>query len=1741
MFAIQVLTPQAETTDLTSINVSDRLLIYYTSDISFNSTDRWEWNFDASQSPTAVDQVPQTIIGMVEPISATVFRSGIRRFSVSVFRGSVLLVSAQINFNVYGFPTEINGITRLINEQSATYTLNNTLVAQSYAWYLNGRAVSTTNSLIVAFNQTLTKAYIVCIVKNGNGQTKLELNAGVFEPNTVPTFRYQSDVTEKLMFFNKEGDNLNFDLLRDEKTNAPIWDGDMLFHENGSDTFKSLGLYMLEKVEPITYKDSLQTKKIALYNEHGMGLSPAIGTKVLIDRIEVTNVAAGYYTKWLYSPGIDRKFPLGVELLIEDCYHVAVDPNGILQSSAKIMDINSIQVDGTSLFSVVGLKRNAIMVITQSVNTAYNKTYRFGTFKNTQGKTIEIPQGSVQSLNYIKLYNVQQSNNEWNDRLFMDSLYDRKKLSLLNSRKNDGVYTVNYVHDLEANKISQRVLKSNSLNITTSGNDFNGFKIELESNTDKIGVSQNPVDFYPRGINEYDLLSWQSATMNEGTPALLKKGTVFTFENGDDVRNLGFTYRVWSAGLAADILKPHSDSYTGYSIGFRLPVNFFNANNNAINTLDFEFRIEKTNYIPSIKWGKTGISITTAYQRLCDALNATQVVSAKVVNNRVYVFAQNGKQIIFSKTTKFNIVRNLLAQNNPVYGIVNDEWVEITTQNGYTHYRPETNRFYIFYGGSWQILAGTKRILQVEVAEPVDLAFGLLTTTYLTDRVITFEQVSDPTATDDALAQRFVTTNAKSFAEYGVDLYLKQSDLVMERKYTLANLASTSDYITVKAYKKNTLGVYAQTGTADEASTIDYVMVNEPLVEEHILPNTAIWERKIIIKRINSTTGLLLRINGLDLPVAFDNIVAPVGSTSAEDIILDVEETLLDWGNQRFVGTGTLVDESGHSYYEVLESLGVLVWLEESRESYANGSNQYDTIVIQSKYPDVPIQYDVFNTFDTHKILHSEIDFLFIGNALTITINKLAYTVNNGGSLALTLTAWVELYRESLNIEGIVVNVYENTVLQFATRKEKTKLSYSIWVGKTSIVENDLFMITNFRAGRVGTILSGHEITTSGDFQALGFATGMIVHIAGSKFQHNNQEYNVLFVDPKKIGLSYQGGMWNSDDNLGYIATRSGFNWKRDQLPDIPLTNDIVLSSRTFLRFPREGYDAVNRTSFKIRWEGNDKSMFFYDFSGEQLRDKICAYTGSSPLLDSNQTGYLNHVPNRNPLRTTDASVQQTVFDELFYELEHIDEETELNPVPRPIQVFVGYKTDIEGVNTGTIVVERNENIQLTFDTTFNGTNWINAVSFSEANNSLHVENNTINFLQKGFRSGQRVTIAGRDYLNRDKQLIFQNAGLEIELVDVSVATLTFVPLNKAVVDERSHNRVRSILPPFRDRDGALSLTMTVQPKPIARIRLKAQTEIEDERYKVMLNNLGYGTQEKDSFIFKDYDIKEKGVDWIFLNAKRREMLSIYPEIYNYLSSYKAIINSINYFGYNDLALNEYYQDVDPTSLRFMKLTKIEIPDIFDNRVEGWSEKDYIKKSLPNNQYSKTKLFNLTYRITDFDGNNVLGYSLDEVLVKLLGLKDWLKKEVMMIGTTIKDLTGTGSSTNGFTITQDIRASERRAIHETITPIDFTIESYLQPVSNNSKTYAIRLNFRANSTEDLPDAYHVKITTYNKTKKGLRSVQIINEFKRDMAPYVFAADETLERYVMVEVSCDNGYGSNYIKKRSYDLKLKTAI
>jgi len=162
----------------------------------------------------------------------------------------------------------------------------------------------------------------------------------------------------------------------------------------------------------------------------------------------------------------------------------------------------------------------------------------------------------------------------------------------------------------------------------------------------------------------------------------------------------------------------------------------------------------------------------------------------------------------------------------------------------------------------------------------------------------------------------------------------------------------------------------------------------------------------------------------------------------------------------------------------------------------------------------------------------------------------------------------------------------------------------------------------------------------------------------------------------------------------------------------------------------------------------------------------------------------------------------------------------------------------------------------------------------------------------------------------------------------------------------------------------------------------------------------------------------------------------------------------------------------------FNKLLKVEIPDIFDNTIAGWTDNDFIKHTLPNKNFDNTNLFNLTFNITDKLGNNKLLFSLDEVLIKLTGLKKWLESNVVPLTHNILDITGRADFVGENTIRHESHNVTVININDSMTPINFKVnEAYVLPVNSGSVVYNVVVEYSAADT-NVPDSFTTDIRTY---------------------------------------------------------------
>lgn len=259
------------------------------------------------------------------------------------------------------------------------------------------------------------------------------------------------------------------------------------------------------------------------------------------------------------------------------------------------------------------------------------------------------------------------------------------------------------------------------------------------------------------------------------------------------------------------------------------------------------------------------------------------------------------------------------------------------------------------------------------------------------------------------------------------------------------------------------------------------------------------------------------------------------------------------------------------------------------------------------------------------------------------------------------------------------------------------------------------------------------------------------------------------------------------------------------------------------------------------------------------------------------------------------------------------------------------------------------------------------------------------------------------------------------------------------------------------DYEGVYTATMTISDItfPTKRTLLTnlydGEVVAEDERLGLLLENFGRDVTEEQELILRDSDVNEALPDWLLLNKKRKEMLLQGEDIWPYVGSYKGLVNIINWFGYFDIRIKEYWLNVNQEDEYFGKYRQMQVP--FQLKDKG-KNSDAITL-LPSKHYRKTNLFGLYYDIVrdngDFDNfgipetEDAFAYTNEEVLIKLFALKRYLREKFLPLNTRIVDITGEGVYYERYAVNSWNDQSSELTIDLT-RQIDFKVDTRRQPI-----------------------------------------------------------------------------------------------
>lgn len=200
----------------------------------------------------------------------------------------------------------------------------------------------------------------------------------------------------------------------------------------------------------------------------------------------------------------------------------------------------------------------------------------------------------------------------------------------------------------------------------------------------------------------------------------------------------------------------------------------------------------------------------------------------------------------------------------------------------------------------------------------------------------------------------------------------------------------------------------------------------------------------------------------------------------------------------------------------------------------------------------------------------------------------------------------------------------------------------------------------------------------------------------------------------------------------------------------------------------------------------------------------------------------------------------------------------------------------------------------------------------------------------------------------------------------------------------------------------------------IGTIELTAESIGEDERYRTLFTNFGIPDPKKYPNLFANASVEDDNTDNILLNQNSKKMFLAYPEIFPYIGTYKALVNAINVLGYDDIFFKEWYKRTGSGTksgytaydMTYNSDTKANIINnvSFEERIHlkklNWLSMVYkINKEIVDSTEDK---YGFPVIESDYD------FSHEDIIVKLVSLRDWLQKYIIGVNCRIIDIGGEG-------------------------------------------------------------------------------------------------------------------------------------
>ena len=209
-------------------------------------------------------------------------------------------------------------------------------------------------------------------------------------------------------------------------------------------------------------------------------------------------------------------------------------------------------------------------------------------------------------------------------------------------------------------------------------------------------------------------------------------------------------------------------------------------------------------------------------------------------------------------------------------------------------------------------------------------------------------------------------------------------------------------------------------------------------------------------------------------------------------------------------------------------------------------------------------------------------------------------------------------------------------------------------------------------------------------------------------------------------------------------------------------------------------------------------------------------------------------------------------------------------------------------------------------------------------------------------------------------------------------------------------------------------------PYKFAELHFQGEVVGEHEGLNTILENFGRNIDVEDMYVCSEMDIDEDNPDWIKINQKRKELILLSNEIYRHFGSYKSFEAALDWLGYTDIRLREYFYNIKKTNPQQNKIyySTVDIPDeIKYNENREYNEIKY-GRIIKDPEWRKTSRFGLIYDLNRWSGEydndgfpifeTSFDYTLEEISIKLYGLREFLQKYLAAHHVRIMDITAEG-------------------------------------------------------------------------------------------------------------------------------------